>query len=53
MELNVGGIIVATGFDEVALGSMSRKRVEQSKKEPEEDKEELDVPAFIRKKIKS
>lgn len=53
MQGEVKITVVATGFDEVTLGSMSRKRVEQSKREPEEDKEELDVPAFIRKKIKS
>ena len=53
MQGEVKITVVATGFDDVALGSMPRKKIEQSKSEPEEDKEELDVPAFIRKKIKS
>ena len=53
MQGEVKITVVATGFDDVALGSMPRKKIEQSKAQPEEDKEELDVPAFIRKKIKS
>lgn len=48
--------VVATGFDDASYGvGGGRKRAEQrrSKVEEEEGKSELDVPAFIRKKIKS
>ena len=58
MQGEVKITVVATGFDEVVLGAVAaRRKSEQQRKAAatsEEDKEEeLDVPAFIRKKIKS
>jgi len=58
MQGEVKITVVATGFDEVVLGAVAaRRKSEQQRKAvatSEEDKdEELDVPAFIRKKIKS
>ncbi|OGB74381.1 cell division protein FtsZ [candidate division Kazan bacterium RBG_13_50_9] len=55
MQGEVKITVVATGFDEVALGSGAHRRRPERRatKDEEEEKEELDVPAFIRKKIKS
>jgi len=57
MQGEVKITVVATGFDEVVLGAVAaRRKSEQQRKAvttSEEDKEELDVPAFIRKKIKN
>lgn len=56
MQGEVKITVVATGFDDAALGAnMARRKSEQKKRAEaeDEDKEELDVPAFIRKKIKN
>lgn len=55
MQGEVKITVVATGFDEIAMGAgvARRKPERKTTKDEGEDKEELDVPAFIRKKIKS
>lgn len=57
MQGEVKITVVATGFDEASLAmGAGRKRTEQRRSttsQEEEDQEELDVPAFIRKKIKN
>ena len=56
MQGEVKITVVATGFDEASLAmGAGRRRTEQHKAidSQEESQEELDVPAFIRKKIKN
>jgi cell division protein FtsZ len=56
MQGEVKITVIATGFDDANLSISGRRKVDRrttTKVSDEDEKDELDVPAFIRKKIKS